>query len=306
MPRTAPSQPESSLLTRYEELRAEGIRRLEAGHVEEAEENFEAALALAEQGGDRRLVQVAHCNLSAVRIERDEDETVPSLRRLLMEADDHEVCFLAAYNLARFHERREDFKKALFYSRLAVQRASLGERPDWLGSGHNQAGNLLIYGSRFQEAEREYRAALELMPESSAVKRALLHENLGYCRIVQGDLREGVRHVFRSLRTLRALGVRLWLVFPHMDLCYAYLELGRYRHARRHGSRALALAREVQNDDACKKCLYLLGEVAHVSGDSDLAEEHFTELQRRYYPEIAGLKEMLLALDLRKLVNLKA
>lgn len=306
MPRTAASQPEPSFLSRYDELRAEGIRLLEAGHLDVAEECFGAALALAEEQCDRTLIQLAHCNLSAVRIERDEEETVPSLRRLLMEAEDHEVCFLAAYNLARFHERREDFKKALFYSRLAVQRASLVCRPDWMGSGHNQVGNLLTYGSHFEEAEGEYRTALELVPEAFALKRALLLENLGYCQMVQGELRAGFRNVIQSLRTLRGLGARLWLVFPHMDLCYGYLEIGRCRRARRHGERALALAREMGDDDAAKKCLYLLGEAAFTSGDEDAAAEYFTELQRRYYPEIAGLKEMLLALDLRKLVNLKA
>lgn len=306
MPRTAASQPTPSFLSRYDDLRTEGIRFLESGHLEEAEERFEAALELAQQGGDRRLVQIAHCNLGAVQIERGEEDTVPSLRRLLMEAEDHEVCFLAAYNLARFHERGEDFKKALFYSRLAVQRASLGRRSDWLASGHNQAGNLLTYESRFQDAEREYRTALDLVSAGSNIRRAVWLDNLGYCRMVQGDLETGFRHVFESARILRKLGARLWLVLPYMDLCYGYLELGRYHRALRHGERALRLARETENHDACKKCLYLLGETAYAAGDEDAAASYFNELQRRYYPEIAGLKEMLLALDLRKLVNLKA
>lgn len=55
-----------------------------------------------------------------------------------------------------------------------------------------------------------------------------------------------------------------------------------------------------------KNVLYLLGEAANLQGDFDLARSYFLRLQRDYYPNADYLPDFLLAIDVRKLVNLKA
>jgi TolA-binding protein len=55
-----------------------------------------------------------------------------------------------------------------------------------------------------------------------------------------------------------------------------------------------------------KNALYLLGEVANLSEDVHTARRHFTRLHRDFYPEAGYLPEFLLAVDVRKLVNLHA
>ena len=49
---------------------------------------------------------------------------------------------------------------------------------------------------------------------------------------------------------------------------------------------------------------YLLGEVAFKKGDQGAAEWHFEQLGT-HYPDFPNLKNVLMALDLRKVVNFK-
>lgn len=105
---------------------------------------------------------------------------------------------------------------------------------------------------------------------------------------------------------LRGLGVRREQVTPHLDLCFALLEIGRFRHAVRHGTRALALAEEAGEPDSVKQALFLLGEATHQVAGAHEAREYFQRLQERYFPEASYLTDILLTVDVRKLINLKA
>ena len=49
---------------------------------------------------------------------------------------------------------------------------------------------------------------------------------------------------------------------------------------------------------------YLLGEACYKSGDVEGADFHFSELSK-FYPQFRNLKNLLYALDLRSMVNLK-
>jgi Tfp pilus assembly protein PilF len=89
-----------------------------------------------------------------------------------------------------------------------------------------------------------------------------------------------------------------------LDLCFAHLELRRFADAWRHGHRALALG-PTAGGDTEKNALYLLGEVANLAGDDQRAQDYFSRLQR-FYPDAPFLTDFLLAIDVRKVINLKA
>lgn len=289
----------------YEEERSAGITALNRGHLETAERHFRRASALAVELGDERREQLASCNLSAVRIERGHGgQEVSELRTHLMEPSDDEVAFLASYNIARAYEVGGELRKALFYARIAQNRAISAGRPEWQASSHNQSGNLLIYRSRFDEASDEYERALELVPDTVNLRRALWLLNLGYCRFVQKRHQQGFSLAFRALRMFRRLGATLWIGQAHTDLSFGYLEIDRPERARRHAERGLAFAREVGDQDGLKNALYLLGEAAQGVGDIQTAREAFEELER-HFPGAAHLSNLLLEVDLRGLVNLR-
>lgn len=301
------SQPGSSLTTRrsYEQLRDQGERAVEAGRLIQALELFEQALERAREREDAELIDLAVCNRSAVLVSLSRQQEVMSpLRQILVRNRDSRTCALAAYNLSRAHEGNKEHKKGLFYGRIARDRAIA---IDWLvPESHNQIGNCLMNDSCFEQAADEYRRALELLSDEPSVMRALVMVNLGYCLMMMGKIRKGVRLSFQSLRWFRRFGARLYEAWPHLDLCYAYLELGRLRRAREHGRRALAIGQETGESGRIKTALYLLGDTERTAGDLEAAWEHFAELQESFYPDSPQVAELMIAVGMRQVIHLRA
>ncbi|HSG39342.1 MAG TPA: hypothetical protein VLE27_06865 [Thermoanaerobaculia bacterium] len=291
----------------FEELRGRGERAVHAGHLEAAETLFGEALGWAREHGEPSQIDLGTCNLAAVTIElgRGEGE-LPRLREILLRNADPHNCRLAAYNISRFYELTKNYKKSLFYARIALERAETLERLDWMASTHNRIGNVLLAESFVEQACERYETALALMPDDHSVWRAGILDNLGYCRVLQRRFPEGYRLLYESLAILRRLKSERYQISPLLDLCFAHLETGRYGHARRRGTQALLLAEKIGHVDSIKNALYLLGEAANLSGDSDEARDHFRRLQRDFFPEASYLPGFLMTVDIRKLINLHA
>jgi len=297
---------ESSELTAFEDLKERGRQAVEAGRLDEALAIYRDALVLADAIGERRLQDLALCNVAAAAISLGAGEgEVARLREILLRSEDLANCWLAAYNIARFYELKKDFKKSLFYARIARDRSELLARTEWIASSHNQIGNALLAESLIADAGRHYETALSMYREPS-IRRALMLDNLGYCRVLQGRLKESYPLFYQSLSMLRRLGAYRYQLSPRLDLCFAHLESGRHRQAERQGRVALAIAETAGDSDALKNALYLLGETANLSGESDVARGYFSRLQRSFFPDQPYLPSFLMAIDVRKLINLKA
>jgi tetratricopeptide (TPR) repeat protein len=291
----------------YEELKELGFREAEAGNLGKALSFYQESLEVARQLDDRILIDLAVCNTSAILIILGrQDETKARLREILMAGTCPENSFLAAYQLSRAHVRDKAYKKGLFYAQVARDRATSMSRDDWLVWSYNQLANCLLEESRFSEACAEYRRALALVPEEPSVRRASVLTNLGYCLMLGKGVDTGLPLTFRALRWFRRFGARIFEVWPELDLCYAYIELGRFDRARDHGKRALALAESSGEMDRVKNALYLLGDAEREAGDLDSAYEYFYRLQQRFYPDSPQLVDMMVAVGMRKMVNLRA
>lgn len=297
---------------RLDELFDAGRSKVDGECLHEALSIFEDAESLAQQAGDQGAADRAWLNRCAVLIamQRVEDLSLKvfhRMRQLLMAGDDPVGCWLAAYNMAQAYELKKEYRKGTFYARIALDRARLLDSGEQLASSFNQLALLLLGRSHFDEAREAFQAALDLLPNREiSVRRAAILDNLGYACVVLGDRREGLRHLVSSLRSLRRLGRRREQIFPHLRLCFAHLEVGRARHAQRHGLRALELAEEFGEPISIQYALFLLGEAAQRVGDAVGAREHFERLHRQYFPDNPKLADLLLAVDVRHLVNLKA
>ena len=303
--------PDAPFEVRFDALLENGRSAFEADCLEESLHLFEQAEELAGRDGDRRSADRAFMNVCAVLVSVHRNQGIPAealqrMREVLMAGDDPINSRLAAYNIARAYEFQKEFRKGLFYARIALDRSHLLESADWLASSHNQIGNLLLAESHFETACREYEVALGLLGPEPSRRKALIFTNLGYALIVLGRPTEGLPLLYRSLKMLRELGARREQIIPHLDLSFALLEVSRYRYALAHGACALALAEEAGEQDSIKHALFLLGEAAHQSGDASGARAHFQRLQTRYFPDASHLPDVLLAVDVRKLINLKA
>ena len=291
----------------FEELKSRGEKAVRAGQLEEAQDLFDQALTWAREQGEQPQVDLGICNRAAVVIEMGRgDGEVPHLREILVRNVDPFICQLAAYNISRHYELTKNYKKSLFYARIALERAGVLGRRDWLASSHNLIGNTLLAESFIVEACREYEKALEYAPQEPTAARGQILDNLGYCRVLQGRHHEGYRLLYESLRILKRCGAQRYEISVRLDLCFAHLETSRLRLSHRHGTAALALAEAMEDQASIKNALYLLGEVAHLSDDVEAARGYFGRLHRDFFPDAGYLPEFLLAVDIRKLVNLHA
>ncbi|MDX1632902.1 MAG: hypothetical protein R3234_13610, partial [Thermoanaerobaculia bacterium] len=252
--------------SRYESFRQEAIQLFQGGDLDRAEALFGNAIEAARELNDRRLLDTARCNRSAVRIARgDQDESVAELREILMGTPFPEVSFLSSYNIARAYELGKETKKGLFYARIARDRAETLDRRDWIASSHNQVANFLVADSYFEEAREEYLTASSHLDEgdgSSEAFRVTVLVNIGYCELVLGRVSDGLATVYDCLRRARRLGDRRLEMIAHMDLAYGLMEAERYDHAWRNARRGLELAEGVGEASWIKNGLYLAGEVA--------------------------------------------
>jgi tetratricopeptide (TPR) repeat protein len=291
----------------YEELRQQGVAAIAAGELVPALRIFDEALAAARETGDQGLLDRAYCNRALPAIELGQlDESLPELRQILLRSNDIENRYLASYHVARAHELRKEYKKALFYARAAKENAAASGRAEWEASSFNQIGNLLLAESQVEDAYVAYGRALDRMPNQSELWRARILDNLGYCEVLLGRAQAGFTLLFQSLRAIRRARAPRYEISTRLDLCFGYLEIGRLPAARRQAEVALALSEEHDDRESLKNALYLLGEVTNLEGDLATARACFSRLQKTFYPDNAFIPDFLLAIDVRKLINLKA
>ncbi len=299
--------PTQSAQERYETLRKSAWSEVYAGRPQAGLHLLETAIEVTQASGDALLKDTALCNLAClwIAIGRCED-ALPVLRRILMQHQDSMSSFRAAYHLSRAHELKGDLKKAGFYARIAHRHSIELADPERMGYSYNQLGNLALAASNFEAALPQLEKALSLLPQTPSVERALILDNLGYCRGILGHQRRGFRNLFTSLRLLRLLGAEGFEANPRLSLAYAYLEIGRPVRAFRHAKRAFALA-DAQGDlDNQKYGLFLLGEAEKQRGNPLAARYYFHRLQENFYPDSPEVPDLLLFINVQQLVNLKA
>jgi tetratricopeptide (TPR) repeat protein len=284
-----------------------GVAELRVGHLDSALEHFSSALEWATANGDERLVDLACCNRAAILIELgDGPAQLASMRAILLRSGDTTNSMVAATNVARIYDLAKDYKKALFYARLASNHAELAGDASQRATVRNLVANLLLVINEVDRAVEEYETALQLMPDEDPIWRARVRGNLGYCRVLQGRSRDAFSLLHECMAELRRRGATRYFVSPLLDLAFAHLETGHHSEARSSATEALALARQFADEDSVKNALYLVGQAASLEGDLEEARRCFGELQQSYYPTMPFVAEFLLAVDVRKMVNLRA
>ncbi|HVR29474.1 MAG TPA: tetratricopeptide repeat protein [Thermoanaerobaculia bacterium] len=284
-----------------------GVRHAKAGRLGPAAKAFAKAESLGAESGDEALVDRAMVFRIAVEMEMGTLQGQAAiLQRVLLRSHDPEVCFFAAYNTARCYDLERSYKKATFYARQALRWAPPTGSAECEAMAHNMLGNLHLVECQFDDAAKEYERALALMPEAPGIERALVLDNLGYCRLVVGELRAGFSLLYLSLRMLSRLDAPELRPRPRLSLAFGYLEIGRFDHAARQAQAALDEARRAGDETSVKNALYLLGQSHNLEGDEATARSFFCELQRTFYPENGAIPDFLLAIDVRRIIHLKA
>ncbi len=291
----------------YVALRQRAREHLDAGDLQAALTLLDKAHDEAKRLGDVDRIDRALCNRMAVAISLgDYADARGPLRAALMRRTSDASAFLASIALARAYEASKGYKKGLFYAQVAQRHARAANDDRWLSSAFNIEGNCLVGDSHFERAMTAYRRALALLSEAPSSRRASIMLNLGYCATTTGQETEAFALAFSSLRWFRRAGDRRRCGWAHLDLCFAYSQRDRARRAVRHGRRALTLAEASGEAGLIKNVLFMLGGAEQQAGDIDAAYRCFDRLQREFYPDQPQLVELMLAVDLRQIVNLRA
>jgi tetratricopeptide (TPR) repeat protein len=301
------SSPDRRAPTRGRRALADGIRHAKAGKLERAAKAFARAEAAGIECADERMEDRARVFRIAVEMEMGIlAGQAATLQRVLLRSHEPEICFFAAYNTARCYDLERSYKKAAFYARQALRWAGPTGRADCEAMAHNMLGNLHLVECDFEASRSSYETSLSLMPARPGIERALVLDNLGYCHLVLGELKSGFTLLYQSLRMLSRLDADDLRPRPRLSLAFGYLEIGRFDYAARHARTALDEARLAGDETSIKNALYLLGQTYNLEGDEARARECFCELQRTFYPDNGAIPDFLLAIDVRRIIHLKA
>lgn len=299
---------EQTMRNRYDSFKESGSAHLAGGRLQEALDALDEAHAVARGLGDPNLVDLAFCNRSAVALRIGEaGDTATRLQEILLRTQTPQVAALAAYNLGYEYDRRKDFKKAVFYGRIALKYAEDGGLTELRASVLNDLGNAFAGLNQFEVALEHFHRGLALLGPEPGPQKAHLLNNVGYVQTVLGSMKDAFGSAFRSLRMFRACGLdALYACEPHLTLAFAYLHVGRPDSALRHATRAVDLAEGSFDLDRLKYALLLVGESHKLLGDEAAAQDYFSLLQETFYPDMPEVPGMLFALDVCKLINLRA
>lgn len=291
----------SEQTVRIEELRQQALTKVQSEKFDEALALYDEALALAETDETRELITINKAD--AMIADGRTGPEVQALPRILMARRNPHHTFIAAYALMYKHRLANETKRAIFYGQIALDAANDADQSFWKVAALNDLGIAYEIDSQFPKAIECFEQALQLVdpledPAKQAFSHVAIYGNLGYSRLLVGQTVEGIamlESIVDRIETPSALSD------AYTELCYGYLDLEQFETARAYGEKGLELAcdeRQVRNAH------YLLGEAAYKTGDVEAAEQHFEELAR-FYPQFRQLKNVLFAIDLRSMINLR-
>lgn len=292
---------EQSGVNRVEELRLAALARVREGDYEESLALYDQALALATDDGVRELISINKAD-AMIALERNGAE-VQELPRVIMRRRNLRHVYLAAYALQYKYRLENDYKRAMFYGQLALRTAEEAAEPSWRRVVLLELGNVYELDSQIATAIQCFEESLAISDDSKEnrdkdLSRAYALENLGYCLMLEGNVDDGLARVHEALALLSD---PIGRAEAYIDLCYGFIEKSEFEKARLYGEAGLEVAKDPRQ---IRNAHYLLGEACYKSGDTVGADFHFGELAK-FYPQFRNLKNLLFAIDLRSMVNLK-
>lgn len=286
---------------RIESLRQEALAAFRTNDFESALETIEQAFTLGPEPDQHEILTInkARCFIEL----RRNDPAVQALPMIVMRRREPRHTFLAAYTLQYKFRLEGEYDRANFYGRLAISTAENAGHPEWTPEPLLELGSTCIFTSETAQAIDSFERVLAMIDgsEGRELSVAFAKQNLGYAKVISGEVETGIALIHEAMDLMGRIGADGYVPESQIDLCYGYLELDELETARHYGELGLEGAVE---DRQIRNAHYLLGEVLFKLGDVTGARGHFETLAR-YYPDFPNLTNLLLAIDLRRMVNLK-
>jgi tetratricopeptide (TPR) repeat protein len=295
-------------LARFWQLMQEGYALVQKSDLPEALKNFQKAFTLASSSRDQGLADKAAANRSMVLLEQGRyKKAAKGLREIILRSLDDETACGAAYNLSISLRRQGHYQKAFFYAKLAIDKARSLKDKNWIARCHNLSGNLHLMQSRFKLALGQYRKSLAIRKKEKPFNKfsaGLLQDNIGYCQLLLGRYKEGVKEILAARELSIEVGNRRGVCECSHDLAFGYMQLRMLDEAEKFGESALATAEELDCKEIIKNCYYILGEIYHLKGDEERRDLYFYQLQRMH-PHLPFLRDFLCTFDVSNIIALR-
>lgn len=286
---------------RMETIRQQGLEKIRENNPEEALGLFDQALALCSDAETAELIRI-NKSFALIALERFDSPEVRELPSIVLRRRNLRHVYLASYRLAYRFRLENNLDRAGHYAKICTEVAKELRDHDWLIDALTEQGNIAIHDSRFADAVGSYEQAISLLPEGDGeFKRFVILQNLGYSRIVSGNPEEGIRLIHEAVAAMQSMENTGYLAESYIDLCHGYLELGDLETAKFYGELGLERLVDARQE---RNVRYLLGEIAYERGEFADAEEHFSHLAT-HYPDFPQLTNLLLAVNLRSMINWK-
>lgn len=284
-------------------LRQQAFEQMWQGRVEEAIRLYDEGLQIAENDEVAELITIGKAE-ALIAADRDGAE-IQKLPQIVMRRRSPRHVYMAAGVLMRRYNEAEDRKRALFYGEIARDAAKEHGEPLPYASVLNVYGIVLTSDSRFNDACIAFEEAIVTLgtvqpaTTSTVTLRASIIGNLGGAKIMADDFEEGIYLINTALPDLTSEYAKAEACG---DLCLGYMQLERYEEAEYYGREALDLACVARQS---RNANHLLGELMVRTGRHDEAEDFF-DVVAGYYPEYGSrVRELLMSVDLLKVVNWK-
>lgn len=289
---------------RYEEVREAAILALFDGRLAEAVRGLERAAGIARTTGDADLIAIALANLALAAIESGTSPPAPALlREAFGRSREPTSRFFCAWSLSKLYLESHDARKATFYAHVAYQLAPR----QYLACAEQSLGIILLARGDCRRALAHLRRALEDWPLDKA-PIALSSSALAYLWSLMGDRREAGRAIETTLAHLGDLDGGYPACYRHevhLSLGFSLLELEEPERAFHHAERALEALDGIDQRPRHehKMALYLAAHAALDAGSADAGSHYADQLQGTYYPGLAGIRDLLVAVRTCGMVN---
>jgi predicted ATPase/Tfp pilus assembly protein PilF len=274
------SHPQLGREERQELLKLLGQAEKASGHVEEARAQFEAALALNREVGDRRLRGVLLGSLGGLLADQGRREEAHSYYEEALAIHREmgnrrfEGMVLGNLGIMQLHQGRMDEARAHFEGALTIAREVGNRRSE--GAVFGNLGNLYNNQGRMEEARFHYEQALAIAREvGNRQGEGIVISGLGNLQQDQGRMEEARGHYESSIAIHREMGHRRLEGIAVGNRGLLRLRQGRFEEARADMEAALAIHREVGNRRFEGIVLGQLGILDHDQGRIGEARAHF-------------------------------
>ncbi len=204
-------------------MEREGKRCVDNGELKRALYFFEKALKWAQENASQELIDRAYCNWAAVAISIGEGrEVAAKLRKILFRYSDTTNRFLASYNLARLNELEKNFRKSIFYAKIALQEAQKLNNLEWIASSYNQIANAQLALGKTKEAIITYQKAEKHTKDCHRL--TAIEINLGYSFYISGEKKKGKELLKKAYLKSLSIGDKRLQALAICDLAYIALE----------------------------------------------------------------------------------